>query len=517
MPGGPVTSDLQLICLHPPELCAWTAHARVRGRVTLAVPLPVCKEGIYWPTHRVLGIQWNTSNDTLCIEPTLPEKPATRRGILSSLSSLYDPLGFLSPCTLVAKNLLKKLCTDKYDWDDPVPDEILSEWIRWKTEATQLSELRIPRCYFSTNHGPVKKYELHHFSDASYDGCGQCSYLRAAYEDGHITSSLVMSKTKVTPLKSVTIPRLELVAALMSVRVSCFLRSELTIKEFDEFFWTDSTAVLGYVKNDTKRFHVYVANRVQEIRQSTNPEQWLYIESKMNPADLASRGATVAELIESSLWWHGPPFLTAKQSLPVTEQQFSVADEDPEVKHSTFQTAASQKPEAKEKKKTMMKEVNELYASSEEDENLTPVTPQDESHKVTGERSKDEQDAAQAPMPDLPRRMTYFSNWHRAKKSVALCIRYKHVQVPAGVMRLTTVNGQNRAAFVDNKRNMRKCNCHASVTQIGSILSLVMILRITTKSQSSKNKSSARLRAPRLPEPTVAAKPLETLIFHDIF
>ena len=409
-------------------------------------------EGKPLPCERVLGIQWNTSNDTLCIEPTLPEKPATRRGILSSLSSLYDPLGFLSPCTLVAKNLLKKLCTDKYDWDDPVPDEILSEWIRWKTEATQLSELRIPRCYFSTNHGPVKKYELHHFSDASYDGCGQCSYLRAAYEDGHITSSLVMSKTKVTPLKSVTIPRLELVAALMSVRVSCFLRSELTIKEFDEFFWTDSTAVLGYVKNDTKRFHVYVANRVQEIRQSTNPEQWLYIESKMNPADLASRGATVAELIESSLWWHGPPFLTAKQSLPVTEQQFSVADEDPEVKRSTFQTAASQKPEAKEeemtkeKKKTMMKEVNELCASSEEDENLTPVTPQDESHKVTGERSKDEQDVAQAPMPDLPRRMTYFSNWHRAKKSVALCIRYKHVlaaKVNAGRCTTSKVNGQD--------------------------------------------------------------------------
>ena len=72
-------------------------------------------------------------------------------------------------------------------------------------------------------------------------------------------------------------------------------------------------------------------------------------------------------------------------------------------------------------------------------------------------------------------------------------------------MRLTTVNGQNRAAFVDNKRNIQKCNCHASVTQIGSILSLVIILRITTKSQSSKNKSSARLRAPGLPEPMTAA------------
>ena len=79
------------------------------------------------------------------------------------------------------------------------------------------------------------------------------------------------------------------------------------------------------------------------------------------------------------------------------------------------------------------------------------------------------------------------------------------VQVPAGVMRLSTVNGQNRAAFVDNKRDMRKCNCHASVTQIGSILSLVIILRITAKSQSSKNKSSARLRAPGLPEPMTAA------------
>ena len=104
-------------------------------------------------------------------------------------------------------------------------------------------------------------------------------------QDREDRQHLIMSKTKVTPVRTVTIPRLELVGALMSVRVSSFLRYELSIGDYNEYFWTDSRAVLGYVRSETKRFHVSVAKRVQEIRQYTEPHQWRYIDSQNNPAD----------------------------------------------------------------------------------------------------------------------------------------------------------------------------------------------------------------------------------------
>ena len=102
----------------------------------------------------------------------------------------------------------------------------------------------------------------------------------------------------------------------MSTRVSSFLKNELSIGSYDEYFWTDSSVVLGYIKNETKRFHVFVANRVQDIRQHTDPSQWRYIDSKSNPADLASRGVSARELLNNSLWWHGPPFLTSSNEMP---------------------------------------------------------------------------------------------------------------------------------------------------------------------------------------------------------
>ena len=403
-----VSNDVEVL----KKLPLYSLSHGVREAMSLGLPLP---------RERVLGIQWDINRDTLHIDLKLPDKPATRRGILSSLGSLYDPLGFLSPCTLVAKNLLKMLCTERFGWDDHVPDQVLQEWLRWKNESSQLSEVSIPRCYVTEGHGQVLSYELHHFSDASYDGCGQCSYLRAIYEDGHITTALVMSKTRVTPQKVVTIPRLELVAALMSVRASCFLQRELTIRGCRHFFWTDSSAVLGYIKNNTKRFHVFVANRVQEIRQHSRPDQWFHVESGNNPADLASRGTKASELLHSRLWWHGPTFLTSQEALPASEGQFGIPDEDPEVKRSTFLTVAHQSEDSKGKQQ----EVDSPGGT--DDESASAVTTKEQVHKVTKGQKDDAEDDEATKKTSLTERVTYFSNWHRARKSVALCLRYKHI------------------------------------------------------------------------------------------
>ena len=167
----------------------------------------------------------------------------------------------------------------------------------------------MPRCFKPDEFGNLKRVELHHFSDASTDGYGQCSYLRLTNETDKIHGSLVMAKSRMTPLKQVSIPRLELNAAVVSVKLSAILQNELNYDKVKEVYWTDSLTVLGYINNDTRRFHVFVANHVQQIRDHTTPNQWKYVESKLNPADGASHGLKASELINNATWINGPEFL----------------------------------------------------------------------------------------------------------------------------------------------------------------------------------------------------------------
>lgn len=220
----------------------------------------------------------------------LQDKPCTRRGILSTVSSVFDPLGFVAPLLLDGKSILQELCCHEVDWDDPMPEDIKVKWEKWRADLLQLQCISIPRCYKPKNFGHVVSTELHHFSDASIKGYGQWSYLRLVHEHQKVHCSFVMGKSRVAPLKPVTIPRLELTAAVCSVRISQQLRRELEYHINREYFWTDSNVVLGYISNESRRFHVFVANRVQEIQDSTSIDQWKYVESKENPADEALWG-----------------------------------------------------------------------------------------------------------------------------------------------------------------------------------------------------------------------------------
>ena len=252
------------------------------------------------PVERTLGIQWFVESDTFQFRVLLHDKPFTRRGILSSISSIFDPLGLVSPFLLRGKRIMQEICSSKADWDDPVPDEVRVKWESWREDLLHLSEIDIPRCYKPTDFGELKKAELHNFSDASLEGYGQCSYLRLIDVDGKVSSSLVMSKARVTPSKPVTVPRLELSAALISAKVGTFLADELDFKNLVQFYYTDSKVVLGYITNESKRFHIFVANRVQQIREFTKPTDWTYIDTNANPADIASRGLGAKELVNST-------------------------------------------------------------------------------------------------------------------------------------------------------------------------------------------------------------------------
>ena len=148
-----------------------------------------------------------------------------------------------------------------------------------------------------------------------------------------------MGKARVTPLTHKTIPRLELAAATTSARMSEFVRNELEYPEIQEFFWTDSRVVLGYINNEAKRFHVYVANRVQQIRDLTDPNSWFYVDTNSNPADEASRGLTAKQLVEGSRWLTGPKFLwECRPCKPEKVEVSPLQESDPELKKASVLT-----------------------------------------------------------------------------------------------------------------------------------------------------------------------------------
>ena len=148
----------------------------------------------------------------------------------------------------------------------------------------------IARCLKPKNFGNVVSCSLHHFSDACGSGYGQSRYIRLLNQRGQVHCILLIGKSRVAPLKFVSIARYELTAATLSVKISKMLKNELDIHVDDEIFWTDSKVVLGYINSDVRRFKVFVANRAQQIKDHTSPKQWHYVESSSNPADDALRG-----------------------------------------------------------------------------------------------------------------------------------------------------------------------------------------------------------------------------------
>ncbi|KAK3724031.1 hypothetical protein QZH41_007681 [Actinostola sp. cb2023] len=228
------------------------------------------------PIERALGVQWCVESDTFQFRITLKDRPFTRRGI-----SVFDPLGLVAPVILLGKRILQSLCQEGVDWDE------------------------------------------------------KCSYLRVTDDSNQVHCSLVMAKSRVSPLKPITIP---------------------------------SKVVLGYISNEARRFHTFVSNRVQQIRDHSTPDQWHYVDTKENPADHASRGLNATQLTQCSKWWNGPDFLQ-NPVLNYTTSQRVLTDNDPEVK--------------------------KVHAfSAQVKEQLQFLS-----------------------------RLEYFSDWHRARKAIALCLR----------------------------------------------------------------------------------------------
>ena len=265
--------------------------------------------------ERALGVRWDVASDTFSFSITIKDRPATRRGLLSVISSVYDPLGFVAPFVLPAKILLQDLCKRKFDWDDPIPQEDLTRWQTWLNELPKLEHFRVERCFKPHGFGEVESCQLHLFSDASEVAYGAAAYLRMVNGNGDVHCSFVMGKSRLSPLKPVTIPRMELSAAVLSTRLDRMIREELEYRIDDSVFWTDSTCVLRYVENDEKRYETFVANRVSAIREQSLPSQWRYVQTELNPADDASRGMSADDIVKPTRWLKGPDFLLKDEAM----------------------------------------------------------------------------------------------------------------------------------------------------------------------------------------------------------
>ena len=156
-----------------------------------------------------------------------------------------------------------------------------------------LSEYKIERCLRPASYEQAESISLHHFADASEVGYGTVSYLRMENSEGETRCSFLLSKSRVAPLKQVSIPRMELTAASVAVKIDQVIKRELPVKR--TYFWTDSQTVLRYIHNTTARFQTFVANRLAVIQDGSSPDQWHYVKSSLNPADAGSRGLKVQE------------------------------------------------------------------------------------------------------------------------------------------------------------------------------------------------------------------------------
>lgn len=287
---------------------------------------------------KTLGLCWNTACDEFSFHCNIDFKsnPLTKRATLSIIARLYDPLGWINPFITKAKIFLSKLWQENLDWDQPFSAALSSEWTEICSQLDQINRIKIPR-WLSTSSKNIHN-ELHVFCDSSQHAYSVAIYLRTIDSNNNIHSNIIIAKSKLTPVrKPLTIPRAELCGAVLAVKMLTNIKNDLQIKINNIFMWTDSAIVLSWIRGDPNRWSVFVCNRVNRILQHTEIAQWHHVVSKDNSADCNSRGLHISQLIESSLWWHGPHWLLLNQS-EWPESPFNFIEDDQSELKSKFKS-----------------------------------------------------------------------------------------------------------------------------------------------------------------------------------
>ena len=247
------------------------------------------------------------------------QTPTTKRGILSFITSIFDPLGILAPSILEPKLIVQELWRRKIDWDEKIPVDLEKRWLEWKSTIDNIRIIEIPRWYNIEIKGS-SKLNLHVFADASDTAYGSVAYVTEEGRD-KVNVSFILAKSRLAPIKEskVSIPKLELQAALIASRLKNTIVKETGLKFHRIFLWTDSKTVINYLRNTETNFGIFVAHRVNEIRELTSIGDWNYVPTKYNPADDTSRYIPLFKLEKNHRWLNGPDFLKFHNYTPETE------------------------------------------------------------------------------------------------------------------------------------------------------------------------------------------------------
>lgn len=287
---------------------------------------------------KTLGITWNTRDDKICYStnPIKFHNKLTKRIILSEIAKIFDPLGLLGPVILYAKRLIQDVWRCALHWDESVPQNIHTEWLTFTNQWEQMNTISFERKLFIEGY---REIQLHGFCDASNAGYGACIYVRSRREQGETRVRLLCAKSRVAPLKTVSIPRHELCGTLLLVQLFHEAEGALNRVVQRSVFWCDSTIVLHWVNTPPHLLKTYVANRVVSIQELTGSNEWRHVRTEDNPADAISRGQLPLEFSRNRTWFTGPSWLMNDES--EWPNEIIKIMEIPELKKNTCLTAVN--------------------------------------------------------------------------------------------------------------------------------------------------------------------------------
>ncbi|XP_053698696.1 uncharacterized protein LOC128745645 [Sabethes cyaneus] len=274
-------------------------------------------------TERVLGIIWNPHQDYFTfstsvhvdLQPYLTgDRRPTKRMALRCIMSLFDPVGLLAPFTIQGKILLQDLWRTGCEWDQLMNDSCFANWSQWSATFPYLENVKIPRCYLKRADATAYDTLQHHvFVDASEQAYGAVSYFRIDTSNGP-HCALIMAKTKVAPLKQLSIPRMELQAAVIGARLINTVEANHGLKVKKRVLWTDSRNVLSWIRSEQRRYKPFVAFRIGEILLETKIDEWRWVPTKANIADILTKWDKESFNLAGP-WLNGPQFLQLPEEL----------------------------------------------------------------------------------------------------------------------------------------------------------------------------------------------------------